>query len=99
MAGDETRDEVAVGHTVILALSNPKTWMLLAGFAGLGGFGWMQKGSSDTSRLLRKISKDVLQVKVTTSAMLQTMPEAQKQRAQKIIDLQMAALSMARESE
>ncbi len=96
----EDKDDQAIGHTVRLALGNPKSWALIAGLAGLGGFGgWLQRGSSDTTKMLRRISADVVTVKIQTSAIMQTMPPAQQERAQKIVDLQLAALKIARDSQ
>ncbi len=96
----EDKDDQAVGHTVRLALSKPKAWMLIAGLAGLGGFGgWMHQSGSDSTRLLKKISADVVTVKIQTSAIMKTLPRAQQEQAQKIVDLQLAALKMARDSQ
>ncbi len=96
----EDKDDQAVGHTVRLALSTPKTWAIIAGLAGLGGIGgWLHQSGSDSTRLLKKISADVVTVKIQTSAIMQTMPPAQQERAQKIVDLQLAALKMARDSQ
>ncbi len=100
MPEDEAKDDQAIGHTIRLALSNPRVQLLLVGMLlGGGGLTWMQKGSSDTTRLLKKISKDVVMVKIQTEAIMKTMPPAQQAQAQKIVDLQLAALKMAREAE
>lgn len=96
MADKGINDDQAVGHTVRLALSNPKVWALIV---GVSGYGWMQKGSADQNRLLRKISADVAETKLKVSAIIDTTPDPQKQRIKDRIELQLAALRTMREGQ
>lgn len=100
----QERDDAALGHTVRVATksllatiaTNPRTWLAIAGILG---YGWMQNEAASTGKLLLKISDDVVQVKLQTSAIMQTLPAKQQQQAQRIVEIQLAALKMAKESQ
>lgn len=55
------------------------------------------KTDKDIYQIIKSMRKDLIVVKVQTSAFIQTMPKAQRIEADKIIEMQMSAIRMAEE--
>lgn len=98
---DDNKDEQAVGRTMLLIIKHPKRVVafLSAVVVGLAGVGVWRESSRPRDKvltILEQVQEDVVETRVTTGAILETLPTTQKARAKQIIDLQLAAIKMAR---
>lgn len=108
---EEAKDEGAVGRVVLMVVKHPKAVVAFLGaiVAGLSGFTVWRESSRPVAepaavilrmdKKLTTIGDDVVKVKLTNEAILQTMPVEQRREARRIIELQLAAIRAARESQ
>lgn len=100
IAEEERRSEQALGHLFFQFIKSPKAAMggivaLAMTVGGTGSWAFLNPGEAVVKEL-RGLRSDITQIKVTSYAILQTLPDSQRKQAQKIIDIQLAAIEMAK---
>ena len=90
-----------LGHALFSLLGEPKilALALALGWGGREGFRAFVPSGSDSKpaieRTLEKVSRDICEIKVMQKAMLDVMPAAQRERANRLIAERMEVLALA----
>ncbi len=104
VAGEEqvtTQDDQAIGRAVRFLFRTPERVIIMALLGTCGGYMGRSFIPSSTHKtdllaIVKDIQANVVEIKITNKAILTTLPKAQQQDALRMIQIQMAAISMAK---
>jgi hypothetical protein len=111
---EEAKDEGAIGRVVLMIVKHPKAVVsfLAAIVAGLSGFTVWRESSRPApiptiearafvgmDKKLTQVLDKVVKMDLKTDAILEAMPEEQKKRALRRLDLQLAAIRAAADAQ